>query len=154
MKEIQNNCWDGMRKSYLLSFVLLTFMSFPFSDVEAAQSVTVSTEMVAGVSAEDKDLIQPYFPGGTPAVLNYLSKNIVYPAQAVTEKIEGKVVLQFTITKKGRIKDVEVIKSAHPLLDAEAVRVLERMPKWVPGKKDGKPINVKYALPVTFKLNK
>ena len=154
MKEIQNNCWDGMRKSYLLSFVLLTFMSFPFSDVEAAQSVTVSTEMVAGVSAEDKDLIQPYFPGGTPAVLNYLSKNIVYPAQAVTETIEGKVVLQFTITKKGRIKDVEVIKSAHPLLDAEAVRVLERMPKWVPGKKDGKPINVKYALPVTFKLNK
>lgn len=154
MKEIQNNCWDGMRKSYLLSFVLLTFMSFPFSDVEAAQSVTVATETVAGVSAEDKDLIQPYFPGGTPAVLNYLSKNIVYPAQAVTEKIEGKVVLQFTITKKGRIKDVEVIKSAHPLLDAEAVRVLERMPKWVPGKKDGKPINVKYALPVSFRLNK
>lgn len=154
MKEIQNNCWDGMRKSYLLSFVLLTFMSFPFSDVEAAQSVTVATETVTGISAEDKDLIQPYFPGGTPAVLNYLSKNIVYPAQAVTDKIEGKVVLQFTITKKGRIKDVEVIKSAHPLLDAEAVRVLERMPKWVPGKKDGKPINVKYALPVTFKLNK
>lgn len=154
MKEIQNNCWDGMRKSYLLSFVLLTFMSFPFSDVEAAQSVTVATETVAGVSAEDKDLIQPYFPGGTPAVLNYLSKNIVYPAQAVTDKIEGKVVLQFTITKKGRIKDVEVIKSAHPLLDAEAVRVLERMPKWVPGKRDGKPINVKYALPVSFRLNK
>lgn len=154
MKEMQNNCWDGMRKSYLLSFVLLTFMSFPFSDVEAAQSVTVATETVAGVSAEDKDLIQPYFPGGTPAVLNYLSKNIVYPAQAVTDKIEGKVVLQFTITKKGRIKDVEVIKSAHPLLDAEAVRVLERMPKWVPGKKDGKPINVKYALPVSFRLNK
>lgn len=154
MKEIQNNCWDGMRKSYLLSFVLLTFMSFPFSDVEAAQSVTVATETVTGISAEDKDLIQPYFPGGTPAVLNYLSKNIVYPAQAVTDKIEGKVVLQFTITKKGRIKDVEVIKSAHPLLDAEAVRVLERMPKWVPGKKDGKPINVKYALPVSFRLNK
>ena len=89
-----------------------------------------------------------------PAVLNYLSKSIVYPAQAVTEKIEGRVMLQFVVSKRGRIKDVEVVKSAHPLLDAEAVRVLERMPRWVPGKKDGKPINVKYALPVTFKLNK
>lgn len=154
MKKIQNNCRGSMRKSYLLSFVLLTFMSFPFSDVEAAQAVTVTTETVAGVSAEDKDWAEPYFPGGTPAVLNYLSKSIVYPAQAVTEKIEGRVMLQFVVSKRGRIKDVEVVKSAHPLLDAEAVRVLERMPRWVPGKKDGKPINVKYALPVTFKLNK
>lgn len=99
-------------------------------------------------------MIQPYFPGGTPAVLNYLSKSIVYPAQAVTEKIEGRVMLQFVVSKRGRIKDVEVVKSAHPLLDAEAVRVLERMPRWVPGKKDGKPINVKYSLPVSFRLNK
>lgn len=86
--------------------------------------------------------------------MNYLSKNIVYPAQAVTEKIEGRVLLQFVVSKRGRIKDVEVVKSAHPLLDAEAVRVLERMPRWVPGQKDGKPVNVKFSLPVTFKLNK
>lgn len=153
MKKMQNDCWGGMRKSYLWPLALFSFISFPYSDVEAAQSVTVATEVVTGVSVEDEDLIQPYFPGGTPAVVNYLSKNIVYPAQAVTEKIEGKVVLQFTITKKGRIKDVEVIKSAHPLLDAEAVCVLERMPRWVPGQKDGKPVNVKFFLPVTFKLN-
>lgn len=154
MKKMQNDCWGSMRKSYLWPLALFSFISFPYSDVEAAQSVTVATEVVTGVSVEDEDLIQPYFPGGTPAVVNYLSKNIVYPAQAVTEKIEGRVLLQFVVSKRGRIKDVEVVKSAHPLLDAEAVRVLERMPRWVPGQKDGKPVNVKFSLPVTFKLNK
>lgn len=95
----------------------------------------------------------PQYPGGIPGVVAYLSKNIKYPKAAAENKIEGRVVVEFVINKDGSVSNVVVKRSVNQLLDAEAVRVISRMPKWTPGKQDGKPVNVKYTLPVIFKLS-
>lgn len=163
MRKTRNTPRTSTSFLYFLPLALLAFMSTPFSNAVAAQPTSVEAmcsadfgagEYAADVDAGEQDRKEPYFPGGVPALMNYLSKNIVYPAQAVNEKIEGRVLLQFVVTKKGRIKDVKVLQSPHPLLDAEAVRVVEDMPRWVPGEVNGKPANIRMNLPVTFKLAK
>ena len=90
----------------------------------------------------------PTFPGGTAALMKFLSENVKYPEQA----IQGRVVCKFTVGEDGSISDIAVAKSVHPLLDAEAVRVFSLMPKWIPGKQNGKPSKMKYTLPITFRL--
>lgn len=95
----------------------------------------------------------PEFPGGQQGLFNYLSKNVHYPKIARQNKIEGRVICQFVVNKDGSIVDVEVVRSGgDPSLDKEAVRVIRSMPKWIPGQKDGKPVRVKYTVPLNFKL--
>lgn len=94
----------------------------------------------------------PSFPGGQAAMKEYLSANIKYPPTAAKEKIEGRVILQFVVGADGKISDTEVVRSIHPLLDAEAIRVVSTMPQWTPGKMNGKPVNVRFTMPVSFKL--
>ena len=95
----------------------------------------------------------PEFPGGQIAMLNFLSKNIRYPEAAHKAGIQGRVVATFVVEKDGSISNAKVMRSIDPLLDAEALRVISSMPNWIPGKQDGKPVAVKYTIPVTFKLN-
>ena len=94
----------------------------------------------------------PSFPGGMKALFDYLEKNIKYPAKAVKNKIQGRVIVQFTVDEKGRLSDIKVVKSVEPSLDAEAVRVVKSMPRWNPGMQNGKAVKVRYTLPVTFRL--
>ena len=94
----------------------------------------------------------PNFPGGQGELMKYLRNNIKYPAEAQKNKIEGRVIVGFVVDKKGRVVNPMVERSVHPLLDAEALRVIKRMPKWKPGRVNGEPVNVKYRLPITFKL--
>lgn len=94
----------------------------------------------------------PAFPGGKPALATYIAKTIKYPGQCLDNKIQGRVVCRFTITREGIVKDVVVTKSVDPLLDREAVRVLSLMPKWIPAKHRGERVDAKYTLPVTFRL--
>ena len=96
--------------------------------------------------------VMPQFPGGQIAMLQYLMKNIKYPEQAVKEGIQGRVTVRFIVEKDGSISDVKPVLSVHPLLNKEAVRVVESMPKWSPGKHNGKPVRVRFNLPVMFKL--
>ena len=96
---------------------------------------------------------QPEFPGGTAALLEYLRKNIKYPAICRENNIQGKVIVTFVVNKDGSIVDIEVIKSVNPSLDKEAIRVISQMPKWKPGSQRGKPVRVKYSVPVNFRLN-
>ena len=96
--------------------------------------------------------VMPQFPGGQIAMLQYLMKNIKYPEQAVKEGIQGRVTVRFIVEKDGSISDVKPILSVHPLLNKEAVRVVKSMPKWTPGKQNGKPVRVRFNLPVMFKL--
>ena len=96
--------------------------------------------------------VMPQFPGGQGELMKYLRNNIKYPAEAQKKKIEGRVIVGFVVDKKGRVVNPMVERSVHPLLDAEALRVIKRMPKWTAGKVNGEPINVKYRLPITFKL--
>jgi len=95
----------------------------------------------------------PEFPGGTAALLEYLRKNIKYPAVCRENNIQGRVLIQFVVNKDGSIVDPEVVKSVNPYLDKEALRVISTMPKWTPGKQRGKPVRVKFTVPVNFKLN-
>lgn len=88
----------------------------------------------------------PEFPGG-------MKKNITYPAQAIESKQEGQVVIQFVVTKNGKIIDPKVVKSVSPSLDAEAIRIINLMPDWTPGKqKNGQEVNSRFTLPVRFTL--
>jgi len=96
--------------------------------------------------------VMPQFPGGQIAMLQYLMKNIKYPEQVVKEGIQGRVTVSFIVEKDGSISDVKPVLSVHPLLNKEAVRVVKSMPKWTPGKQNGKPVRVRFNLPVMFKL--
>jgi protein TonB len=96
--------------------------------------------------------VMPQFPGGQIAMLQYLMKNIKYPEQAMKEGIQGRVTVRFIVEKDGSISDVKPVLSVHPLLNKEAVRVVESMPKWTPGKQNGKPVRVRFNVPVMFKL--
>ena len=95
---------------------------------------------------------QPQFRGGERALMKYLQENVVYPPEAVKNNIQGKVIVQLLIDRTGAVSEVKVVRSVHELLDNEAVRVCESLPKFVPGRQLGKAINVWYTLPVTFTL--
>ena len=96
---------------------------------------------------------QPEFPGGTAALLEYLRKNIKYPAICRENNIQGRVLVTFIVNKDGAIGEPEVVKSVNPSLDKEALRVISQMPNWKPGSQRGKPVRVKYTVPVNFRLN-
>lgn len=94
----------------------------------------------------------PTFPGGDAALLKYVADHIRYPGPAQENGIQGRVVVQFVVTKTGSVGEVKVVRSKDPDLDKEAVRVVKTLPKFVPGKMNGQPVNVWYTLPITFKL--
>lgn len=95
----------------------------------------------------------PEFPGGVQALLDYLRKNIKYPAICRENNIQGRVLVSFVVNKDGAIVEPEIVKSVNPSLDKEALRVISGMPNWTPGKQRGKPVRVKYTVPVNFRLN-
>jgi len=94
----------------------------------------------------------PEFPGGEAALMQFIKKNLKYPAFAAENGIQGRVTLSFTVEKDGSIANIEVMRSPAEELSKEAIRVVSSMPKWKPGKQRGKPVRVKYVLPVTFRL--
>ena len=121
--------------------------------------VVISAPVEAPVEEEEEEVVfvvvesMPEFPGGQQALFKYLSENIKYPVIAQENGIQGRVICQFVVNKDGSIVDVEVVRSGgDPSLDKEAIRVIKSMPKWKPGKQRGKPVRVKYTVPVNFKL--
>jgi TonB family protein len=94
----------------------------------------------------------PEFPGGMAEAMKFLAKNIKYPVAAQQAKIEGRVIVQFVIERDGSVSDVKVMRGVNPELDAEAIRVVSMMPKWIPGKQRGKAVAVKYTMPIMFRL--
>ena len=96
----------------------------------------------------------PEFPGGLNACLKFLADHVAYPKEAAEKKIQGRVIVQFVVMKDGSIANARVIRSVDPLLDAEALRVIGLMPKWKPGTQRGQAVNVKFTMPITFRLDK
>lgn len=92
------------------------------------------------------------FPGGLPALMKWLCENIRYPEAAVENKISGRVVVRFIVEKDGSISSTTVVRGVDKDLDREALRVIGKMPKWIPGKNNGSPVRSYYNLPVTFRL--
>ncbi|MDR1879911.1 MAG: TonB family protein [Tannerellaceae bacterium] len=154
---------------YLL-FLPLTAALMLFSNMEAIAHVTKKVAVgdpslnPATLVAEKPDApqekkkvytvveIMPQFPGGTNALLQYIARNVKYPKEAHEKGIQGRVILHFVINDDGRISDIEIARGVDPLLDAEAIRVIESMPKWTPGKQNGKDVCSRYTMPITFRL--
>ena len=95
---------------------------------------------------------QPEFPGGQQAMYKWLGDHINYPPVAAEEGVQGKVIVEFVVSKTGAVENVRVLRGRHPALDKEAIRVVKAMPNWNPGRNNGNPVKVTYTLPVTFKL--
>ncbi len=95
---------------------------------------------------------QPEFPGGNAAMMKFLGDNIKYPVIAQENGIQGRVITNFVVERDGSITDVQVVRGVDPSLDKEAVRVIQSMPKWKPGKQRGSTVRVRFTLPVVFRL--
>jgi periplasmic protein TonB len=130
--------------------ITLTMIFFFFSTAVSAQEKKENNPNAEGVYNEVE--IMPEFPGGYAALVEFLVKNIRYPEQAKKDSITGKVFVQFIISEAGKVTNPKVLKSANPLLDAEAVRVVGTMPDWTPGKNKGKAVKVAFTLPIMFAL--
>ena len=94
----------------------------------------------------------PEYPGGMQAMIEFLQANMKYPEDAAKQKVEGRVMVQFVVETDGSVTDVHVAKQVFPSLDAEAIRVVQAMPKWTPGKDKGRVVRVKYNLPIVFRM--
>ena len=120
---------------------------------EGVQQLNVKNE-----SANDNDSIynvvseNAEFPGGNMAASNWISKNMTYPEECRKQGIEGRVVIKFVVNKDGSIVDAEAVKSPHPALAAEALRVVKSMPKWKPAKEGGKVVRSRFNIPIMFRL--
>ncbi|MBO5678739.1 MAG: TonB family protein [Bacteroidaceae bacterium] len=131
------------------------------SDGDGEFSVYESTKPGRGGSSgnsEEGEIFQvveeqPLFPGGMQEMMKFLQQNIKYPKEAQEQGKQGRVIVQFVVNKDGSIVNDSIVRSVDPLLDAEALRVVRSMPNWTPGKQKGKPVRVRFTLPVTFHLN-
>ncbi len=132
------------------------------SEDNAAEAQTQTYVAPAAVQEEEEEEAaqqiftvvekQPEYPGGTAELFKYLSKAIKYPVIAQENGIQGRVVCSFVVNRDGSIVDIQVMRGVDPSLDKEAVRVISEMPKWKPGEQRGKPVRVRFILPVQFRL--
>lgn len=126
--------------------------STSYSTLTSSQSVQTSDTTQHDEIFGRSPYTMPHFRGGDAALMKFLQDNVIYPPEAIKDSVQGKVVVQFVVEKDGSIGEVKVVRSVHELLDAEAVRVVKMLPKFVPGRQLGKVVNSLYTLPVTFTL--
>ena len=120
---------------------------------EVPQEKTMKSEMTQEGEAVFQVVEQmPEFPGGMMAAMEFLAKNIKYPVAVQQAGIEGRVIVSFVVGEDGRVSDAKVLRSVNPELDAEAIRAINMMPNWIPGKQRGKEVAVKYTMPIVFRL--
>ena len=96
--------------------------------------------------------VMPQYPGGDHELLKFIAQSIKYPTDAQEAGVQGRVICSFVVDKKGNIVEPKIIRGIDPSLDAEALRVIGMMPRWTPGRQDGKAVRVLYTVPITFRL--
>ena len=168
MLKEKSNPWARAKYLYILPLAALAVTAFARPEVSAvADEISavkviapavhdsiqpnVQTAVVAPSSALDQ---MPEFPGGMEALNTYLRNNIRYPQEAQKAGIQGRVIIQFIVSKDGSITDAEVVESVDPQLDAEGLRLIKNMPRWKPGMRKGQAIRVKQTLPIRFAFTK
>ena len=135
--------------------LFIALLSFGFMANAMAQHFDEGEEVIEQSESDKVFEVaekMPSFPGGQDALFDFIEKNIKYPKGAEDYGIQGRVILTFIVKKDGSLSDVRVAKSVDPALDKEAVRLVKSMPKWSPGKEKGQFVNVKFTVPVTFRL--
>ena len=152
-------------------FVLPAFALLVAGNISCSQGASekqdAKEEVVAPVSPEAKEAPadstakeevfmvaeqMPEYPGGMKEMLKFLQENVKYPVNAIKNNVQGRVIVQFVVEKDGTLTEFKVARSVDPDLDAEALRVLQTMPKWKPGMQKGQVVRVKFTVPVSFKL--
>ena len=173
MLKEKSNPWARMKYLYVLPLATLAVSAFARPEVSAVADelssakvndlvASMKTNQLETVSFAVKDTLtpvfevverMPQFPGGVAAQVEYFKKNLRYPAEAKKAGTQGRVVVQFFVNKDGSISNVKVLRGVDPALDAEAIRLVNSMPKWKPGMQKGKAVTVKYTVPVLFSLD-
>ena len=127
--------------------------SMPPATAEALPRTTTAHERPEQGPVFEVAEVMPEFPGGTPALFEFISRHLQYPQEAIDNQTEGRVVLQFVVDKEGKVSNIQVKRSIDPALDQAAIDVIRTLPDWKPGMQNGQPVNVRYTLPVVFKLS-
>ena len=153
----------------ILVLPVILFLLFAFLSCAAKKKINVVHTEVAPPppppsikSSESKDDLSevpyvvveemPEFPGGDEALLKYITANTIYPEASKNQKIEGKVILRFCVTATGGVNQISILKGVAPDLDAEAIRVVQTLPAFKPGRQSGRDVSVWYMVPITFAL--
>lgn len=179
MKTKKTNPWASMKALVVLPLAAVAVVAFATPEMtEVENTVKAETEQLSEVMKENVamtstqsaapleaakkgkkkkvyDVVEqmPEFPGGTGEMFMFLSKNIKYPKEAMEQNQQGRVIVKFVVCSDGSLCDVAIVRSISPSLDAEALRVVKMMPKWNPGKQGGKPVDVKFVIPISFSFD-
>lgn len=136
------------------------FLALMASVLMLSSSVNLMATTPENNPTEDKqervfDVVEvmPQYPGGIPQMMKFIVSNIKYPKDAIKKGMQGAVVVQFVVEPDGSVSNVHVVRSVFPSLDTEAVRMVKAMPKWSPGMQNGKPVRVRFNVPIRFSLN-
>ncbi|MDY6241316.1 MAG: energy transducer TonB [Prevotella sp.] len=136
------------------------FLTMMASVLMLSSSVNLMATTPENNPTEDKqervfDVVEvmPQYPGGIPQMMKFIISNIKYPKDAIKKGMQGAVVVQFVVEPDGSVSNVHVVRSVFPSLDTEAVRMVKAMPKWSPGMQNGKPVRVRFNVPIRFSLN-
>ncbi len=128
---------------------LLFFLILGFTTLTTARAQNTDTPCCKVFQVVEQ---MPQFPGGQAAMMKFIADSLRYPSVACENRIEGRVVVQFVVDCEGNILNPLVVWNVDPLLDREAIRLVKLMPKWIPGRQNGKPVNVTCLVPIRFKL--
>ena len=128
---------------------LLFFLILGFATLTTARAQNTDTPCGKVYQVVEQ---MPQFPGGQAAMMKFIADSLRYPSVVCTGGVEGRIVVRFVVDCKGNIVNPLVVRSVDPLLDREAIRLVKSMPKWIPGRQNGKPVCVIYNVPIRFKL--
>ncbi|MCF0064334.1 TonB family protein [Dyadobacter chenwenxiniae] len=158
----KNRTSKWMISTYVIALALIGSTALFVAGCEQTEQYEAEIAAINKQKAEESSPIngkvftvveeQPEFPGGNEEMFKFLGRKIKYPTKAANANVQGKVILQFIVTVEGDVRDIKVLKGIGSGCDEEAARVLALFPKWKPGRQNGKPVNVKYHLPVNFQL--
>ena len=143
---------------------VVLMMMTTFEVIACAQNVPliIDPDKEAEYLAERKDTINAYdvveqmpcFPGGQGKLVEFIEENMQYPKKCAEKGIYGRVIVAFVVERDGQLSNIRVVKSVHPALDKEALRIVNLMPRWIPGKQNGVAVRVKYLIPIRFSVKK
>ena len=148
------------REKLVMKTIILLMMTV--GDIACAQNVPliIDPDKVDQYLAERKDTINVYdcveqmpsFPGGSQKLKEFIEENLRYPKELEETCVQGRVIVRFIVERNGKLSNVKVVKSVHPALDKEALRIVKLMPRWIPGRQNGITVRVKFYIPIIFRL--
>ena len=148
------------REKFVMMIVVLLMMTV--GNIACAQNVPliIDPDKVDQYLAERKDTINvydcveqmPFFPGGSQKLKEFIEENLRYPKELEETCVQGRVIVRFIVERNGKLSNVKVVKSVHPALDKEALRIVKLMPRWIPGRQNGITVRVKFYIPIIFRL--